>query len=351
MNKNKKFLLVLVLLLVLLMTSCTSAITGSSWPGITSNDGTLFVAYSTQVYAIKSTDGSTLWKFPEKAGRTLFFAAPVLAGDQLLVGDYDNILHSLNPQTGAENWTFTQAKNDWIASPLVVGDTILAPNSDHNLYALTTSGQVKWTFAAQKALWSKPVSDGTTVYQASMDHHLYAIDLATGKQVWSLELGGAVPYSPSMAEDGTLFLTTLANKLVAVDSTNGKISWESQFDASLWSQPLIVKDHLYFGDLDGNIYSVAAADGSTTWTQNVGEPVTGEPTLDGDNILFPTENGDLIAVNQNGERQWSVNFSGQLYTGPVVVGDRLAVGINNKESFLSMINTSGQTIWNYVPTK
>ena len=350
MKKTKKILLVIVPLLILILTSCTSAITGSSWPGITDDNGTLYVAYSNRVYAIQSSDGSTLWSYPEKPGRTLFFAAPVLAGDQLIVGDYDNILHSLNPQTGAENWQF-QGKNDWIASPLVVGDTILAPNSDYNLYALTFSGQVKWAFQTKGPLWSRPVSDGSLVFQASMDHNLYAIDLQTGQEKWSLALGGAVPYSPTLTDSGTLYLTTLAQKLVAVNPADGTITWEKQYDASLWSEPLAVQDTLYFGDLNGKIYAVSAADGSTIWSKDVGEPVTGRPTLSGDNILFPTEQGNIIAVSQSGERQWSMNFDGPLYTGPVLVGDRLAVGIVSKDTFLQMITPTGQNVWSYVPPK
>ncbi len=351
MKKSKRILLVIVLLLLLVLSSCTSAITGSSWPGITNDNGTLYVAYANRVYAIQSSDGSTLWSYPEKAGRTLFYAAPVLANGQLIVGDYDNILHSLDPKTGTENWQFSQAKNDWVASPLVIGDTILAPNSDHTLYALTFSGQVKWTFATKGPLWSKPVSDGSLVFQASMDHNLYAIDLQTGQQKWSLALGGAVPYTPTLADNGTLYLTTIAQKLIAVNSADGTITWEKQYDSSLWSEPLLVQDNLYFGDLDGNIYAVSAADGSTVWTQSVGEPVTGKPTLSGDNILFPTEQGNIIAVNQSGTRQWSMNFDGPLYTGPVEVGDHLAVGIVSKNTFLALITPTGQTVWSYVPPK
>ncbi len=47
-----------------------------------------------QVYAIRATDGSQVWRFPEKPTRTMYFAAPVLVENQLIVGDYQKTLQS-----------------------------------------------------------------------------------------------------------------------------------------------------------------------------------------------------------------------------------------------------------------
>ncbi len=46
----------------------------------------------------------------------MFYAAPVLVGDQLIVGDYRNELHSINPDNGTQ-LSFTGAKGKWITSP------------------------------------------------------------------------------------------------------------------------------------------------------------------------------------------------------------------------------------------
>jgi outer membrane protein assembly factor BamB len=352
MKKNKFKLILLVIVAAMLLSSCSGALlSGSSWPGVSSNGDTLYVAYMNHVYAVRVSDGSMLWRFPESSGRSMFFATPVLADSQLLVGDYDSNLHSLDPNTGVERWVFSEANGDWIASPLVVNDMILAPNGDHNLYALAMNGSLLWKFTTENALWSRPISDGEFVYQASMDHNLYAINLRDGSKVWSLELGGAVIYSPTLSEDGTIYISTLARNLLAIDAATGQVKWQRSFEENLWAQPALNDDRLYFGDLSGQVYALSSTDGSNIWTQNVGQPVTGQPTIMNTTVIFPTEEGSLIAMSLNGDRLWSKTVEGKLYTGPVVSGDRLAVGITGGSDFLKLIGDNGLDIWTFVPPK
>ncbi|MEW6178436.1 MAG: PQQ-binding-like beta-propeller repeat protein [Chloroflexota bacterium] len=352
MKTNKVILVSLFLLGTILLTACGAPLSGSSWPGIGSNGDVLYVANMQHVYAVRVADGSMVWKYPEKAGRQMFFAAPVLADDQLLVGDYENIFHSLDPNTGAEKWTFTQAQGDWIASPLVVGDVILAPNADHFLYALSRDGSLLWKFETGRALWAQPVSDGEVVYQASMDHKLYAINIRDGSLVWSVDVGGAVIYSPTLdVEERTIYLTTLARNLMAINTDDGSIRWQRQFEGGMWTQPALNEGRLYLGDLQGTVYALSAADGSNIWSQKVEQPVTGKATIVDNRVIFPTENGSLIAMTLEGERLWSRSFEGKLYTGPVVAGDRLAVGIAEGKEFLKMVSLDGQDLWTFVPPK
>lgn len=348
MKKSKLFLCILLPLAALLLSACSSVVTGTSWPGVSVNEDSIYVAYMNRVYAVRASDGSMIWRYPEKTNQTTFFAAPVLAGDQLIVGDYSNVLHSLDAATGTEKWTFTGATNDWIGSALVVGDTILAPNSDQYLYALDLNGQLKWKFATERANWAQPVSDGETAYLASMDHNVYAIDLETGEQKWAAALAGAIAYAPTLGEDGKLYAATLAHTVEAIDAATGEIVWTHTYDGQLWTQPLLYDGVLYFGDLDGNIFAASPEDGSQQWTIAAGEPITGLATAFNDTILFSTEDGSLIAVTPTGERAWTNLYDGPLYTGPVVLNDQLVLGISNKETFLRMLNASGQGVWTFV---
>jgi outer membrane protein assembly factor BamB len=350
MNKRKKTLIFTVILAALLLTSCSSGLSGSSWPGISTNGDTFYVANMAHVYAIRATDGSQIWRFPEKAARVMYFAAPVLVDNQLITGDYQKILHSLNPATGAENWTF-EANGPWIASPLVVNDTIIAPNGDGTLYALDLNGNLKWKFTAKRALWSQPVGNSDTVFQASMDKTIYAVDMATGSLKWSKDLGGAVIYSPTLSDDGMLYVTTLARELIALSTDDGEIQWRRKFEESLWSQPVIHEDNLFFGDLSGKAYSVSRMDGTDIWTQALNEPVTGKPTVTEDSVVFATENGTLVALSFTGDRLWSKTIEGKLYNGPVQFNDKLLIGIALGESPLKLVTTAGQDVWTFIPPK
>lgn len=303
-----------------------------------------------QVYAIRATDGSQVWRFPEKPTRTMYFAAPVLVENQLIVGDYQKTLQSLNPATGSVNWTFV-AKGPWIASPLVVDSTIFAPNGDGNLYALDLSGNQLWKFTAEKALWSRPVGNGDTIYQASMDHNIYALDMATGSVKWTKNLGGAVIYSPTLSDDGVLYVATMARELIALNTENGDILWQRKFEESLWSQPALHEDTLFFGDLGGKAYGINRLDGKDIWAQSLTDPVTGKPTVTEEAVIFATENGTLAALSFNGERIWTETVTGKLYNGPVQFEDKLLVGVALGESPLVLKTNSGQDIWSFIAPK
>ncbi len=351
MKYKKLTLILLVLLSAVLLSSCTGQLTGTSWPGISTTNDTIYVSYLTQVYAIRANDGSVIWRYPAKAARETFFAAPVVADGNLIAGSYQNALYSLDPNTGSMKWTFSQATGKYIASPLVVDGKIFAPNGDGHLYALDINGSLLWKFATKQALWSQPVSDAVNIYQASMDHRVYAIGINTGTMVWSVDLGGAVLYSPILTPDGFLYVSTLARNLVAINTVDGKIAWQRSFDTDLWTQPALADGKLFFGDIAGKVYAVSAQDGADVWSQAVNEPVIGLPTEISNGIVFATENGSLIAMSFTGERLWSRTFDGALYTGPTPVGDNLAVGITKGKEFLKLINDSGQDVWSFVPPK
>ncbi len=117
----------------------------------------------------------------------------MLTGDgQLIVGGYDHTLYSLDPTSGTQKWTFAEAHDRYVASVLVDGDTIYAPNSDYRLYALGLNGSLKWSFKADQSIWGTPVVDGNNVYFGTLGHRVYAVDKASHETAWEVKLDGAI---------------------------------------------------------------------------------------------------------------------------------------------------------------
>ena len=179
----------LVILLSMLLSAC-GAPAAASWPGIIATQDTTYVSY-TQLYSIRTSDGSLQWKYPDKPEGSGMFAVPAVGTDIMVVGDYSNILHAVNPKTGALLWKFEESKSRYIAPALVLDKLVLAPSTDHHLYAVDYQGKLVGKFEADSALWSQPVYDGKTVYLASLGHKLYALDPnKIGTALWQLDLGG-----------------------------------------------------------------------------------------------------------------------------------------------------------------
>lgn len=350
MKTKKLYSLLLIIIIASLLTGCGARLATTSWPGISSPDGVVYAAYGTRIYAINGATGGLIWAYPSEPNNArTFFAAPVQSDGLVIAGDYRNTLVALDAASGAERWTFTGASGRWVASPFVVEDTILAPNADHNLYALDMNGNEKWRFATCQALWSQPYSDGETVYQASMDHNLYALDLHDGSLLWSLDLGGAVIYSPTVDEEGTLYVATLGNEVIAVNPEAGSVKWRVQLEHSLWTQPALAEGSLYLGDLDGNVYALSAADGAQRWSQDLGEvSVIGRPTVSGSSVVFATQKNGLFSMTFDGARQWVYpGVNGTLYNGPITSEDRLVVGVVGGDNLLVALEPSGAPAWTF----
>lgn len=284
----------------------------------------------------------------------MFYAAPVLVGDQLIVGDYRNVLHSLNPQTGAEKWSFSQAKGRWIASPLVVKDIIVAPCADHFLYALDLNGNLLWKFETGQPIWATPSTDGNLVYVASMDHSVYALDVASGDERWKKDLGAAIVFTPTLSDDGVLYLVTLAREIIALN-TSGEILWNQKVENMVWSQPVVRDDFIYFSDTTGIVYAAQTSDGVIQWNLSIGGDAKtaslGIPAAMDDFIIFGLENGELVAVSYSGERLWTRSVNGSLYSGPVVTGDKLLVGVTQGENLVISYDVNGNQSWAFKPAK
>ena len=351
MNNKKQITILLFLVFALVLSSCGSSLAASGWPGITGNADTVFVAAGTRVYSLRVKDGSTNWQYPEKpaAGQS-FYAPPVIDGDNIYIGDYKNNFFAMDAKSGSVLWTFEGAKNRYIGGAAVAGDLILAPNADHNLYALDRNGNLQWTFTANHALWSAPYINGDIVYLSSLDHKLYALKLQSGQKLWETELGGAIIFSPTY-EDGTLFVATLDNNVVAINEKDGSIKWQKEAPDGLWSDPVVKDGVVYYGDMAGRAYAVSAIDGSVIWDYVLGEMVSGAPAIMPDGVLFAGENGKIAALDFKGELLWNRTVQGKLYTGPVLVDGLLILGITQGEEVLKAFNYDGSEIWSFTPAK
>jgi eukaryotic-like serine/threonine-protein kinase len=361
MKPNRLILSILILLTASLLSACAGgAGFATSWPGLSADEDTAYVAFNNHVYAIALDTGLEKWRFPaESNNRITLYADPSLSPDrQLIVGGYNNVLYSLNPDTGQMNWEFAQAGNKYIASPLAVEQGIFAPNADNNLYAFDLNGSLRWKFNTQGEIWAQPVTDPDCdcIYLTSMDHQVYALDPSDGSLRWqSEELGGAIVGSPALSEDGILYVGTFGREIIALDTEDGSVIWRTPTGGWVWSGPALVDDRLYGGDLDGNFYAINAADGQELWNltpDQLDGAIAGSPVIIDDTIYFSSESGSIYALDTAGRILWSQAIGGRMLAAPVPAGDLLLVVPNQADQLLvAVTQEGGARRWIYTPEK
>lgn len=365
---RKKLVLVTTILLgAFLLSACAGgAVRGTSWPGLSADANTAYLADGGAIYAINLSNGTELWKYPGSS-KLIFYAPPVVTPDGLVIvgsAGTDHSLIALNPKTinpdtkaPAEAWKFLGAKDHWVAAPLVLNNKLFAVNSDGNLYVLDLQdGQSVKQATVVKLdgrLWSQPTTDGQRVYITSLDHSVIAVDANTYAVLWHEDLGGAVPGSPVLSKNGTLYVGSLASKLEKFDPATG--NHQSVLDAKnwVWSTPALDGDTLYFGDVDGNFYSFDTSTDKLNW--NPVQPdgaITASPLIVGDSVLIATESGSIYQISKDGTSKLWNQPGGQIYTTPVLANDLILVAPLGTSAFLYAYKQDGSQAWQpFIPQK
>lgn len=365
MKTKHVFVIILAAIAAMLLSGCGAGALGSeSWPGLATDGEVAYLAGGQFVYAVSLIDGKEVWRYPEKADSKLqFLAQPAVTEDgTVIVGSMGNDHRLVALDTNSislagvpqEKWIFTGARDRWIGAPLVIGETIFAPNVDGHLYVLDMQkSDTKQAIEAVELgdrLWSQPVADESRVYVSSLDHRVHAVDLQNYKEAWTTDrLGGAVPGSPLLGSNGDLFVGTFKSEIVRIDTANGQNSPFVRVKNWVWSAPVADGNNFYFGDLDGNFYAVDSASGDILWSIQPDGPIVGSPLLMTDSIVFATESGSVYAVDRDGNIVWSTPVGGKIYTTPVTGKDRIVVAPMETDFKLAILDTNGNQISTFEP--
>jgi len=366
---RKKFTFVITILLgAFLLSACAGgAVHGSTWPGLAADANTAYLADGSFVYAINLEDGREVWRYPgSRDAKLVFYSKPLVTPDGLVVigsagTDYRLIAldpNDINQEDGinfpAVAWSFTGARDRWMAAPLVVENKLFAVNSDGNLYVLDLQdGQ-----SAKKAtvinlngrLWSQPTTDGERVYITSLDHSVVAVDVNTYDILWHENIAAAVPGSAVLGEDGMLYVGSLASRLERFDPATGSHQPVVEAENWIWSTPSLDGDTLYFSDVDGNFYSFNTSTGSLNWKPvKPDDSITASPLVQTEYILIATETSSVVALGRDGKSLWTEEIGGKIYTTPVAAGTRILVAPLETDFYLVALDQNGRASWKFTP--
>jgi outer membrane protein assembly factor BamB len=152
------------------------------------------------------------------------YASPIIGtinGVRLLIaGLGDGGIHAIKPQTGEKAWSYVASKRAINTGAAVSGNTVFISHGDENLEGVelgliaaidgTQKGDIKttkWAVKGTEFSYSAPIVDGTRLYQLDNGSTLRTYDIATGKELWHLNVGEAQKASPVLA-DGKIYVGT-----------------------------------------------------------------------------------------------------------------------------------------------
>jgi outer membrane protein assembly factor BamB len=181
---------------------------------------------------------------------------------------------------------------------------------------------MQWRFLTDGGVISSPAIVGNRVYIGSGDGHLYALDLRSGKELWSFDAGAPIASSPAVAGD-LVIVGTYDGRFVALDARTGAVKWKLSTGPLLpfpWghesgdrytSSPTIVNDVALFGAGDGCLYAVDVATGKQRWRVPTDGRIRTSPAM-ANGVVFATSfDGRVYAFDlSTGKERWRYDTEG-----------------------------------------
>ncbi len=186
-----------------------------------------------------------------------------------------------------------------------------------------------WQFKAGKSedsIDGAPAVVGGVAYVASQDQNLYAVNLASGKEVWHFKAPAPFKTSPAV-RDGRVYVGDQDGNFFCLDAKKGEQMWKFPAEAEVTSAAGFAGDKVMFGCGDESLYCLSP-NGQKLWQFKVpGGPVMGTPAVEKNTTFCSGCDSKLHVIDiATGKEQAGVDLDGQTGATPSLKGGVLYVG-------------------------
>ncbi len=276
------------------------------------------------MYALNAANGKVGWRVD--VGHVS--STPAVANGVVYVSTASPVV-AMKASTGEVLWRFYTYYGSFHSSPVVANGVVyVASNSTAIVYALdAATGAELWSFHSSNRIDSSPAVVDGVVYIASFDGYLYALDAANGTELWRFAAGTSSS-SPAVA-DGVVYLGTYYDGLLAIDAATGAELWRNPLAGNIFGSAAVANGVVYVGSGNGYLYAVDAATGTELWSFQTLNEIVYSPTVANGAVFIMSFDNTFYAVDAaTGSELWSHPVESWFDTdpSPAVVNGVVYVG-------------------------
>jgi outer membrane protein assembly factor BamB len=289
--------------------------------------GTVFVgSQKGELVALNLENGSVYWKF--STGNAIGESSPAYGNGAVFIGDLGGWINALNASDGRKLWAF-KTNGEIKSSPVVVGDRVLIGSYDEHLYCLSLrNGSLLWKFKTNGPVHATPGVSGGMAFIAGCDELFRAIRISDGREVFSVSSGAYTGASPALI-GGSAFYGTFDNEVLGVSLTDRKISWRYQHPQRqfpFYSSAAVTSERVILGGRDKLVHGLTLA-GKSTWTLATRARVESSPAIAGGRVFVGSNDGRFYVLNAaNGAKLWEFDAGAPLSASPAIANGRIVIG-------------------------
>jgi len=277
-------------------------------------DGMLFVTSKRgELFALNAETGAEIWRY--QVSPYVVRSSPVVANGMVYVGGGFNLV-ALDLRTGDVRWK-AATRYAGQATPVVGDGLVVIASQEGWLYAFDAkSGEARWRVTTDGIVSGAPaIADGRIILGTDKGS-VYTVALDSSSLGWRRMMAGAISAAP-MVTGQTVCITTDAGKTSAFDLATGKVLWTAEIGGT---QPAAAADGLVvIAANDGGVHAVSQSSGDAVWLYPSGKPSLAAPTIAGKTVYVGAGN-TLVAIDAGtGKLENYYLANGTIVTSPVVV--------------------------------
>ncbi len=287
-------------------------------------------------HAVSIADGAAVWKQP--FGETFFLSPGAIVGDAFLLPDADGTLRCLARSDGSVRWEFDTG-SEMYGGPLsheAEGEpaVLLVPTEGGKLFGLDpTTGDERWAFEIDAPLRGTPTVVSGHAILAGCDGKLHTIEIASGQETGSCDIGGPTGNSAAVI-DGTAYFGMEGGEFLAVDAADPAkptVKWtyrDAKRGQGIRTDAAVTDALVVFANQAKTVFGLSPTDGGILWRARTKSRVEASPlVLAGDRVLIATSRGRLrLLETKSGEETWSYNAGGSFLAAPSASAGCVLIG-------------------------
>jgi outer membrane protein assembly factor BamB len=274
-----------------------------------------------------------LWKVD--AHDTLEFPPSVGYG-RVYLAQQKGLFFALDAKTGKVDWR--KSLDRCAASSPTVGKGLVYQSYMHPVECLqdqagangfvvawdADTGRERWRFKAAP-IESSPLLRNGRLFFGSWDNKVYAINAATGREIWSFGADNQVNTSAAYWK-GRIFIATDGGTIYSLSARTGRLLWSAQSQSKFGSRefwyatPTVAYGRVYIGNTDGTMYVFGAKSGKLLWARPLGTYIYGAAAVSDRRVFVGTYDGKFYALDAaTGDTIWQVDAHGAVHAAPTVM--------------------------------
>ncbi|MBK1865956.1 PQQ-like beta-propeller repeat protein [Taklimakanibacter albus] len=230
-------------------------------------NGTIyFTGSSNEVFALRASDGTEVWKYQGTGGRATIASSPSPAVSQgfVVIPTTAGEIIAFNSSDGLEAWSDALTSNDPAATATNIGSVA-----------------------------GRPVIEGGQVFAISNAGRMAAFALQSGDRQWTRDISGS--QTPWVAGDH-VFVIINGKTLMALSRRTGAVRWSKELPGKIWAGPVLGGGRLLAVSSDGQLASISAQTGEVLNTIKVGDSFYIAPVIANGTVYLLSDDAQLIAL-------------------------------------------------------